>query len=101
MPFCFTHNMGMDYYGNSGSYVYLGWSWTSPQFDSFIPDQIQGTVWWFHFAYYFFYILAQNPYYSVMDALNALSNWIWGCSFEQSPCYGSLVVWGNGNMNLG
>lgn len=100
MPFCFTHNMAMDYYGSSGSYVYLGWISTSPQFDCFIPYQTEGTVWWFHFAYYFFYSLIYEQYLSVMDALNILSNWIWDEPFNESPYYGHLIVWGNGNMGL-
>lgn len=100
MPFCFTHNVNMDYYGSSGSYVYLGWIWTSPQFDCEIPNQYwPGYYWWLHFAYYFFQELSYG--YSVMQTLQDLSWAIYGQDFYQSPLNGWLVVWGNGDMTLG
>ena len=100
MPFCFTHNVGMDYYGDSGDYVYLGWIWASPQFDCTIPYQYQqGYYYWFHFAYFFFNWMTYGA--SVMSTLQDLSWEIYNTYFENSPLYDYLVVWGNGDMTLG
>lgn len=90
----------MDYYGNSGDYVYLGWMGRSPQFDKYIDDQATNYIYWFHFAYWFFQ-RTLDPYNSVKDTLQSLSWDIYNCYFEASPLYGYLVAWGNWNMHLG
>jgi hypothetical protein len=98
MPFCFTHNVAMNYYGTSGSYAYLGWNGTSPQFDCLIPDQAWQGWYWSHFAYYFFYWAVQ--YNSIWATLNELSWEIYGNNFQFTPLNGYLIVWGNRDMYL-
>ncbi|MDI9578282.1 MAG: hypothetical protein QM398_09135 [Thermoproteota archaeon] len=100
MPFCFTHNVGMTKYGTSGWAVFLGWNWQSPQFESEIPYQYPDYNWTFgHFAYFYYQLMAYG--YSVNGALEELSWFFYNTDFQNCPLYNSLIVWGNGNMNLG
>jgi hypothetical protein len=97
MPLCWTHNVDMDYYGTSGDYVYLGFTGTSPQFDSLMPSAY-GEWYWFHLAYFFFDIATQHN--SIIATLNYLSWEIYGTSFTGTPLYNYLIIWGNQNMYL-
>lgn len=97
MPYCFTHNNGMSLYGGSGSHVFLGWNWLSPQFENTIP---QNNYWqWAQYGvgiYYYMHYYGWNLY----TTLNDLSWQIYGTDFFYSPLYNDLIVWGNMNMYL-
>jgi len=97
MPYCFTHNNGMSLYGGSGSHVFLGWSWMSPQFENTIPENYYWQ--WAQYAvglYYYMHYYGWNLY----TTLNDLSWQIYGTDFFYSPLYADLIVWGNMNMYL-
>ncbi|MGD6809859.1 MAG: hypothetical protein ACQCN3_09195 [Candidatus Bathyarchaeia archaeon] len=98
MPLAFTHNVALTKYGSSGVAVFAGWDWRSPQFENPIPEN---TDWqWAQFATGVFYYMHNNPTWSLGYTLNYLSSQIYGTSFQYSPLYNSLVVWGNMNMVL-
>ncbi|NLE06658.1 MAG: hypothetical protein GX638_17880 [Crenarchaeota archaeon] len=97
MPFAFSHNLALSLYGSTGNNVYLGWNWTSPQFENAIP---QNTNWcWAQFATAVFYYMHNNAW-SIGYTLDYISSIIYGCSFLYSPLNSQLVVWGNMNMGL-
>ncbi|MEM2082062.1 MAG: hypothetical protein QW744_07335 [Candidatus Bathyarchaeia archaeon] len=97
MPFAFTHNLGMTEYGNSGSCVFAGWDYASPQFYTVIPDHYPWQ--WGQLAVAVFYYMHYN-YWSLGYTLNYLSNLIYGVNFNQSPLYNELIVLGNMDMPL-
>jgi hypothetical protein len=98
LPLAFTHQTSMTKYGTSGSAVYLGWVYQSPQFENPIP---QNTAWQFaNFAEKVYWFMHKNPTWSLDYTLNYLSNAIYGTNFQYCPLYNSLVVWGNMNMVL-
>ncbi|MEM2098740.1 MAG: hypothetical protein QXU99_03195 [Candidatus Bathyarchaeia archaeon] len=99
MPLAFTHNVGMARNGNSGSCIFLGFSWASPQFTSKISYQNPDKNWWYcHFAYLFFENLSYGD--SVWEAINDVCYSIYGCYYQNSPIYDSLWVLGNRDMTL-
>jgi hypothetical protein len=96
LPFCFTHNVAMTEYGDTGPCVYLGWDWLSPQFESLTP---QNPNWnYAEFACYFFDLMHAGG--TVTYALNGVSMAIYGTPFPACPDYNSLIVLGNQNMPL-
>lgn len=97
MPLAFTHNVAMAKYGSSGTCVFLGWNWQSPQFENRIP---QNSNWqWAQFAVAVFYYMHCYGW-NLMSTLNYLANLIYGTSFLSSPLYNDLIVWGNMYMYL-
>ena len=124
LPYCFTHNANMQKYGFSGTQVYLGWEdnsrnytiyWTngtishtglgqpapynttyigSPQYEWLInPDykyaQVAGNYW---------YYMQQGC--TTNQALNKLSNDIYGTRFDDTELKNWLIVYGNMNVGL-
>jgi hypothetical protein len=97
MPFCFTHNLGMTQYGNSGPCVFIGWDWTSPQFENTDP---QNNYWqWAQIATAIFYYMHYN-YWSLSTTLDQLSLSVYGTYIANIRLYNDLVVWGNMDMAL-
>jgi hypothetical protein len=100
LPFAFTHNVGMDKYGdydNSGSRVFVGWNWVSPQFFNVIPDHAPWQ--WGQLAVAIFNYMHYDEL-SLRDTLENLSLDIYGTYFVDSPLYNDLIVWGNMDMTL-
>jgi hypothetical protein len=95
MPYCWTHNNGMNIYGTSGSQVYLGWWYGSPQFET-----TANGMWNFaQVAYLFWYAVCNG--YTVQGALNYVATTVYGQTyFSQTPLNYWLVAWGNTNMYL-
>ncbi len=96
MPYAFTRNNDMDYYGSSGDYIYLGWSWQSPQFESTITWQYPYYGW--AYAHLLFDYLCEG--YSIAASLDYVSYQIGSVPFYYSSEYGELVGWGNGALGL-
>lgn len=106
MPYCWTHNKLLQYYGTSGIQVYLGWTNDVP--DEPYPEQDGGSPQYTYgiddnynyanVAGCFWYYMCNGD--TVDEALNTLSNLIYGVNFDQTDLYGWLVVWGNMNMEL-
>jgi hypothetical protein len=97
MPLAFTHRLDMTKYGSSGTAVYVGWDWRSPQFDEKI---LENQDWlWAGFAELIFYCMHYNNW-SLHYTLDILSQSIYSVDFDQCPLYNSLIVWGNTNMYL-
>lgn len=101
MPYCWTHNPNMYYYGTSGSHVYLGWIDGSPQFETWINAQYK----WAQVAFWFWYNTCHGD--NVLWALNHLAQRIWGKTYftdtelvEWDGYRGPLVIWGNALMYL-
>jgi hypothetical protein len=96
MPYCWTHNSGMECYGDSGTQVFLGWVDGSPQF----LEGINGTIYnYAHVAYYFWYYMCNG--YSVVDALDNIAEDIFECdNYLASPLRDWLVIWGNRTLTL-
>lgn len=100
MPFAFTHNVGMDKYGNydnSGSRVFVGWNYVSPHFFNVIPDHASWQ--WGQLAVAIFHYMHTYGW-NLRYTLNYLTNQIYGNDFDQCPLYNDLIVWGNMDMTL-
>lgn len=98
IPLSFTHNVAMTKYGNSGPAVFAGWNWTSPQFETLIPEN---TLWnYANFAEKIYWFMHNYPTWSLGYTLNYLSNAVYGTDFQYCPRYNDLIVWGNMNMVL-
>jgi hypothetical protein len=113
LPYCFTHNPSMGYYGTSGSQVYLGWvdrtdfyiQWPngtqtyrptvgSPNYEwKMAPTNDFGRL-----AEVYWYYMSIG--YSSNDALTQATLAIYGVNFGSSYINGCLVIWGNKNMGL-
>ncbi|MFW6117222.1 MAG: hypothetical protein ACOC6G_01390 [Thermoproteota archaeon] len=97
MPFCFSHNVAMTKYGDSGPCVFLGWDWWSPQFANKIPEN---TYWQYaQFAVGIFYYMHHYGW-NLRYTLNHLSNSIYGVDFDLCPLHNDLIVWGNMDFSL-
>jgi hypothetical protein len=120
LPYSFTHNNGMGYYGGTGSQVYLGWTdkddfyitWPngtvtpspssnstgiqvgSPQYEwKMTPTNDFGRI-----AELYWYYMYSG--YSSIAALDQATQAIYVVDFSDSYINGWLVVWGNKNLTL-
>jgi hypothetical protein len=101
MPYCWTHDNSMQYYGQSGSHVFLGWVNESPQFETPINAQYKFA----QVAFWFWYYACQGD--NVLWSLNHLASRIWGTTYftdtelvYETEDHGPLVIWGNTLMYL-
>lgn len=94
MPYAFTQNNNMNYYGTTGDYIYMGWDWYSPQFETEITWQNPDLNWTYaHYAYFFFDYMTNGN--SVWTSLALVSDDIGSTTFGGSGLYGDLVCYGN------
>ena len=116
LPYAFTHNPILGYYGGTGDEVFLGWEdrydfyiqWPngttvlspynrtvgSPQYEwKMTPTNDFGRV-----AELYWYYMSIG--YSSIDALDLVCRAIYGVRFSSSYINGWLVIWGNKNMLL-
>ena len=98
MPYCWTHNNGLNAYDDTGNQVFLGstnQSPGSPQFETeIIPDtynygNVAGSFWYF-----------MNAGDTVGEALNDVCDMIYDEDFDQTDLHGWLLVLGNMNLGL-
>lgn len=108
MPFCWTHNSNLGYYGSgdTGDQVFLGWNDNvppppypqplggSPQYEwdinaNYNYANVAGTFW---------YYMCNG--YTTAQALINLSYIIYGTSFEYTDLAEWLIVWGNVYLGL-
>lgn len=106
MPYCWTHDNGMDEYDDTGSQVFLGWTnevpggdypWEggSPQYEfEIVPD----TYNYANVAGCFWYYMCNG--YTVEEALDTLSLIIYGEHFDDTDLKDWLLVWGNWELEL-
>lgn len=113
MPFAWTGitNMRLDGYGSPGApnYCFIGFEGPSPQMQAPLKDALYSRKAW-QFVERFYY---NALYYSLNanDALDAASDYCYGCDFDSTPLYNgywnkangywwflTLRVLGNGNM---
>jgi len=118
LPYAFTHNSILGYYGGTGDEVFLGWEdntnfhiqwpngtimpdpnqsgWVvgSPQYEwKMTPTNDFGRV-----AELYWYYMSRG--YQTNEALNKATNAIYGVNFTTSYLIGWLVIWGNKYMVL-
>lgn len=103
--YCWTHNPNMYLYTNGGSQVFLGWNWTSPQFET---DIYYGSIYnYAQVAYYFWAQMCDG--YTVDETLTFLATELFETwDFEDTALYSRYVngnysqlqVWGNMAMYL-
>lgn len=99
MPYAFTRDNDMDWYGSSGDYVVMAWDWQSPQFESQVSWQYPNYNWTYaHYAYLVFDYLCDG--YSIGESVNYVSWYLGTCSFYDSGEWGELIGWGNGYLDL-
>jgi hypothetical protein len=107
MPYCWTHNPDLGYYGyqDSGNQVFLGWSDNTPDppypLDGGSPQYewaINANYNYANVAGTFWYYMCNG--YSTAQALINLSYIIYGTSFEYTDLAMWLVVWGNVYLGL-
>jgi hypothetical protein len=115
LPFCFTHNPSMGYYGSSGSQVYLGWvdrndfwiQWPNGTAPTHRPTVGSPNYEWKmtanndfgRVAELYWYYMSQGTYTSY-SALNKISTDIYGTGFMTGYLYNWLVIYGNQAMVL-
>jgi hypothetical protein len=106
MPYVFTHDWDMNYYGqDTGYHVFLGWIGESANFFTEFPDQQPWGGWQYaHFAYLFFAALTESypaeMNYNVEGALNFALNYMSNMDFTCSYLFEWLVVWGCEDIGL-
>ncbi len=113
LPYSFTHNNGMNYYDNTGSQVYLGWSnkyvFTatypngtqntysqvgSPQYEwKMTPSNDYGRI-----AELYWYYMCLNK--SSIEALDQATFLTQNVYFGYSNIYYWLIIWGNQDLTL-
>jgi len=106
MPYCWTHNQYLGYYGNSGTQVFLGWNDNVPPPD--YPEQrggspqyeyaINANYNYANVAGTFWYYMCNGT--TTIQALNNLCYIIYGTAFGNTPLNNWLIVWGNKNLGL-
>jgi hypothetical protein len=106
MPYCWTHNLYLGYYGNSGNQVFLGWNNNVP--DPPYPEQRGGSPQYeYPINYYddysdvaelFWYYMCDGD--TVIQALDNLCDDIFDDDFDDTYLKDWLVVWGNKYLEL-
>jgi hypothetical protein len=119
LPYSFTNNNNMGYYGSSGSQVYLGWTNRSPFYIQWPNGTVQlspypnGQVgspqyeWkmtanndFGRIAELYWYYMCQGQTYTSYSALNKISNDIYATGFMNGYLYHWLIIYGNQAMVL-
>ena len=108
MPYCWTHNPSMQYYGTVGEQVYLGWNNNVPQVDYPQPrggspqyEYVYSSPYWYaHVSYLFWTYMCQG--YTTRDALDRVAAQIHGpgYTFNDTVLKDWLIIYGNENLGL-
>jgi hypothetical protein len=104
LPAAFTHNINISMGGSLGSQVYLGWTNNVPP-NNPAPGGAPQYEWMINYYYNYAQVAALYYYYvgqgySTSATLNAISNIIYGTSYQNSPLANWLVLYGNMNLGL-